>query len=217
MILRIGIVAAALLGLEAAPAGAQPERGPTVRWVIDDSVFDLTYWQSVQNSRDPQDLRSYLDQFPDGRFAALARNRLRALPDAEPPVEPVELGSPTPSAPVMNPVSDPAASTSPRAPSRVGYDGVWRGRSGPWVFDLTVRGDEVDGTLRCGNNIYRLRERLDAGRNLAGSASRMIGGGGFPLSFAVGGAFPGLTLALSGMPGGCVNGGRGMLSRTGAG
>src|SRR5262245_4488813 len=150
VIAGVGLVVAAVLG----PAGnaMAQSREPTVRWIIDESVFDLTLWQSVQGSRDPQDYRIYLEQFPNGRFAALARNRLRALAAATPPpvesaVEPIELGSVAPSAPAA-------------APARARYDGVWRGRSGPWVVDVTVRDGDVDGTLRCGNNIYRLRERL---------------------------------------------------------
>lgn len=194
IILRIGIVAAALLGLDGSPAAAQPERRPIIRWMIDESVFDLTYWQSVQNSRDPQDFRSYLEQFPDGRFAALARNRLRALSSAATPEpEPVE-----------------------RAP-RASLDGTWRGRTAGWTLELAVMGGDVRGTVACGNTIYRVREHLDASENLTGSATRLVGGNPFPTTMTIRGAFPGVALSLSGMPGGCANGGRATLQRSSAG
>ena len=40
---------------------------------------ELAFWASVKDSRDPADFQAYLDQYPSGTFAALARNRLAAL------------------------------------------------------------------------------------------------------------------------------------------
>ena len=37
------------------------------------------FWQSIQTSTDPNDFRAYLESYPDGAFAPLARNRLNAL------------------------------------------------------------------------------------------------------------------------------------------
>ena len=37
------------------------------------------FWQSIVDSTDPADFKSYLQQFPNGVFRALAQNRLRAL------------------------------------------------------------------------------------------------------------------------------------------
>jgi hypothetical protein len=39
---------------------------------------DLLFWQGVVNSRDPADYRAYLRQFPKGRYAELAQQRLDA-------------------------------------------------------------------------------------------------------------------------------------------
>ena len=39
------------------------------------------FWESVKGSPDPADVEAYLKQFPDGVFAALARNRLKRLSD----------------------------------------------------------------------------------------------------------------------------------------
>jgi hypothetical protein len=41
--------------------------------------MEMVFWESVRNSTDPADLRAYLEQYPNGKFAALARNRLAAL------------------------------------------------------------------------------------------------------------------------------------------
>jgi len=43
---------------------------------------DTTFWDSVKNSKDPAEVRAYLDKFPNGLFAALARIRLRNLEGA---------------------------------------------------------------------------------------------------------------------------------------
>ena len=40
---------------------------------------ELAFWASVKDSRDPADFQAYLDQYPGGTFAALARNRLATL------------------------------------------------------------------------------------------------------------------------------------------
>jgi TPR repeat protein len=57
-------------------AREEREPAPAPRPAFDrDSLF----WQSVQASDDPADLEAYLAQFPDGIYAALARNRLTRL------------------------------------------------------------------------------------------------------------------------------------------
>lgn len=47
---------------------------------------DLVFWQSIAGSRDPADFRAYLQQFPQGRFAELARARAGAAPEPPPRV-----------------------------------------------------------------------------------------------------------------------------------
>jgi carboxyl-terminal processing protease len=56
------------------PPGAAPQAGG-----VDPKQLDLTYWTSIQNSTDPADYQAYLDQFPDGVYAKLAANRLKAM------------------------------------------------------------------------------------------------------------------------------------------
>lgn len=40
---------------------------------------ELAFWETIKNSTDPEDFKAYLEQYPKGKFAALAKNRLRAL------------------------------------------------------------------------------------------------------------------------------------------
>ncbi len=40
---------------------------------------DLAFWESVKESKNPEELKAYLDRFPSGIFAGLAQARLRAL------------------------------------------------------------------------------------------------------------------------------------------
>ena len=42
------------------------------------------FWESVKDSQDPQDLQAYLDAYPQGHYAPLARNRLDRLTEPAP-------------------------------------------------------------------------------------------------------------------------------------
>ena len=44
---------------------------------VDPIAIELAFWNSIKDSLDPSDLRAYLDQFPNGKFSTIARNRLR--------------------------------------------------------------------------------------------------------------------------------------------
>jgi hypothetical protein len=58
---------------EQAKPQATPQAGTT------DGAFELAYWDSIKSSTNAADFKAYLEQFPKGRFAALARNRLGTL------------------------------------------------------------------------------------------------------------------------------------------
>ncbi len=45
----------------------------------DSSVNDRAFWNSVKDSKNPEELGAYLNQFPEGLFAELAQTRLDAL------------------------------------------------------------------------------------------------------------------------------------------
>lgn len=66
----------------------------------DRTQIDLVFWQSVKDSKNPGDFEAYLGQFPDGIYAALARNRLAVLSPVV-PAKP-EQGTPDQSVPSGN-------------------------------------------------------------------------------------------------------------------
>lgn len=47
------------------------------------AAFELSFWDSIKGSNDPDDFRAYLKQYPQGRFAALAESRLHHLAGAK--------------------------------------------------------------------------------------------------------------------------------------
>jgi hypothetical protein len=55
---------------------APPARSPN----LNSDPFELAFWQSIQDSKNPEDFKAYLRQFPQGRFLELARLRSRPTP-----------------------------------------------------------------------------------------------------------------------------------------
>jgi Caspase domain/Bacterial SH3 domain len=95
------------------PAPAPAEPAPTAPGV---ASTEHLFWQSIQASTDPNDFRAYLESYPDGSFAPLARNRLAAL-SAAPQTEVAALTPPT-EAPAATPPPEapPPAATLPAPP-----------------------------------------------------------------------------------------------------
>ena len=58
-----------------APSSSTTAAAPVVQPVDKEVVF----WQSIQNSNSPAQFQAYLDQYPNGTFAALARARIEEL------------------------------------------------------------------------------------------------------------------------------------------
>jgi formylglycine-generating enzyme required for sulfatase activity len=61
---------------------ARPAPTPTpapVAPAAQPSAAEVSFWESVRNSRDPAELEAYLTAFPQGTFAPLARTRLQSL------------------------------------------------------------------------------------------------------------------------------------------
>lgn len=50
---------------------------------VDAAAIEMSFWDSIKNSNDPSDFRAYLDRFPNGTFAALARRRAQPSLPAE--------------------------------------------------------------------------------------------------------------------------------------
>lgn len=53
-------------------------------------AVELAFWQAIQDSDRPSDFAAYLEQFPEGGFAPLARSRMAALDDAARESSPAE-------------------------------------------------------------------------------------------------------------------------------
>jgi tetratricopeptide (TPR) repeat protein len=43
--------------------------------LVDPAAMELSFWETIKNSNNSEDFKSYLDKYPDGQFAALAKSR----------------------------------------------------------------------------------------------------------------------------------------------
>ena len=88
---------------------------PTVS-AVDPAAIELEFWNSTKTSSDIEDFKAYLDHYPSGTFAALARNKIRALETAakSSAVPPKTEAKPT--ATDSKPVSSGGSSTSGGGP-----------------------------------------------------------------------------------------------------
>lgn len=85
-----------------------------------DDPADLAFWKSIANSKNPAEYRAYLDTFPNGRFAPLARIRAgTSVPTQPQPAAPPQRATAAPppaSSPVAPvPAPPPQAATAPAA------------------------------------------------------------------------------------------------------
>lgn len=89
---------------------------------IDPSANDRALWDSVKDSRNPEELQAYLNQFPQGVFAGIAATRLKALqiavnsPSAQvvPSTPPVQIATIAPGNNVARPVEGNANAAADR-------------------------------------------------------------------------------------------------------
>ena len=98
-----------------AGAKTQAASGPSADVTLQ---MEREFWVSVRESNRPEDIRAYLDKYPNGNFAPLARNRLEALvkPGGPPPAA-TTLPAKTlePASPASPPVVDAKAEERPPA------------------------------------------------------------------------------------------------------
>ncbi|HLL76264.1 MAG TPA: caspase family protein [Pyrinomonadaceae bacterium] len=80
-----------------------PSPAPAVP--VDPAAIELSFWESIKSSTDADDFKAYLDSYPSGRFAALARNNIRRLEAAKSVPAPTE----------KNPTDKLAAGNAPTA------------------------------------------------------------------------------------------------------
>jgi serine protease Do len=69
-------------GICVAPGVAVPM--PAFAPLADTSATERAFWDSVKDTRNPDELQAYLKRYPKGAFADLAQARLKALPVAPP-------------------------------------------------------------------------------------------------------------------------------------
>ncbi|HEV2802087.1 MAG TPA: caspase family protein [Pyrinomonadaceae bacterium] len=70
---------------------------------VDPSAIELTFWESIKNSSDPEDFKAYLEAYPNGSFAPLARRRANVRPTGKMPAGAAPAGNaPTGNAPTGN-------------------------------------------------------------------------------------------------------------------
>ena len=108
---------------------------------------EIAFWDSVKDSKNPAELQAYLQAYPQGKFAALARIRMNALGGmvqtpptaATPPVAPAE-----PSGPAVEATPPVPPPTEPQAPSTEtpAAEHAWREfRSAKGSFVVQLPGD----------------------------------------------------------------------------
>lgn len=49
---------------------------------IDPAAIELSFWDTIKSSTNPEDFKAYLEKYPDGQFAVLARNRVGSMQSA---------------------------------------------------------------------------------------------------------------------------------------
>lgn len=64
-------------------ASAAPTASAVPAPAADPEASDRAFWESVKDSKNPDELKAYLEQFPNGQFASLARARLKSLQAAQ--------------------------------------------------------------------------------------------------------------------------------------
>jgi hypothetical protein len=80
------------------------------------AATERTYWETISNSTDPEDFRVYLKRYPNGVYADLANNRIKALEAAK--TQPLPTATPTPAA-TPEPVASPTATPTPQTAAPV--------------------------------------------------------------------------------------------------
>jgi hypothetical protein len=102
------------------------------------SQAELMFWETVRDSKNPAELRAYLQRFPNGMFAPIAEARLAALEKAAPAV-PVA----RPAAPAAAPARPAPPAVASTAPSSVTAATRMPQAGDAWTYKLSyprVRG-----------------------------------------------------------------------------
>jgi hypothetical protein len=68
--------------------------------VTDSMAVELSFWDTIKTSTNPDDFKAYLQEYPEGKFVLLARNRINSLESAPKPEAPKPEAPPRSVAPV---------------------------------------------------------------------------------------------------------------------
>ena len=68
-----------VLSAPGAGAASQAASVPSGGSFVDPAAIELSFWDTIKTSSNPDDFKAYLEKYPDGQFAVLARNRLNAV------------------------------------------------------------------------------------------------------------------------------------------
>jgi hypothetical protein len=92
---------------------------------------EVAFWESVRDSKNPEELRAYLQTFPNGMFAPIARARLAALGARPAP------SAPKPASPGIAPPSPSPATVASTAPASVTAATRMPQAGDTWVYTLS--------------------------------------------------------------------------------
>jgi uncharacterized caspase-like protein len=86
---------------------AATNSAPAPLRTVDPAAVELSFWESIKSSSDPEDFKAYLSKYPNGVFADLARRR--AAPTGKVPMGKVPAGNaPAGNAATSNATNEPA-------------------------------------------------------------------------------------------------------------
>ncbi|MDB5532962.1 MAG: hypothetical protein JWO28_1277 [Hyphomicrobiales bacterium] len=112
---QIALLSAMILAALAVPALAQTSPAPAPATeaapVVVQNAAEIAFWNSVKDSKNPAELRAYLQSFPAGIFAQLARVRIEEMEKPRAVTAPNPTPTPTPQPGLQSAgfdVSDPA-------------------------------------------------------------------------------------------------------------
>jgi peptidoglycan hydrolase-like protein with peptidoglycan-binding domain len=100
------------------PSAAPTSVGPG------DSQLEALFWSSIQNSTNPRDYQAYLEAYPKGVFAPLARVRANQASSLPVTSSQAETPTPRPVAPSSVPNPEKTAALSPRPADVIGKDQI---------------------------------------------------------------------------------------------
>jgi uncharacterized caspase-like protein len=115
---------AAVAALPQQPEAPVQGQGAPRSGISPDGATERLFWESVKDSRSPEELEAYLRRYPDGVFADLARTRIAALrreaAPAQVPPAPPPAARPAAAPPAPSPPAPPVLAPPPPALAQPG-------------------------------------------------------------------------------------------------